>query len=148
MFSFSQGGRGPGTASSEACFPAEGTQPSVIAGACVSTAAPLPDSDSRARVWAPRLRPRHRAKRQWAEATGCHPLACLQGQPGFFPPPIPWQLSPCLHDSALTQATGPHSVKTDQFGTSLLVQWLRLCTPYARALIQSLLRELDPICPC
>ena len=29
-------------------------------------------------------------------------------------------------------------------GTSLVVQWLRLCTPIAAAQVQSLVRELHP----
>ena len=31
-------------------------------------------------------------------------------------------------------------------GTSLVVQWLIVCAPNAGAQIQSLVRELDPIC--
>ena len=32
-------------------------------------------------------------------------------------------------------------------GTSLVVQWLRLCAPNAGDPVQSLIRELDPTCP-
>ena len=32
------------------------------------------------------------------------------------------------------------------FGTSLVVQWLALCTPNAGAQVPSLVRELDPTC--
>ena len=147
MFSFSQGDRGPGTASPEACFPVEGT-PAISHAGLPHFHRELfcPDSDSRARVWAPSLRLRRSiTEAVGAEVTGCHLPSCLQGQPNFFPaPPIPWRLPP--NYPALTQATGPHSVKTDQTGTSLVAQWLRLCTPYARALVQSLVREPDPVC--
>ena len=60
-------------------------------------------------------------------------------------PPVPWRLPPTY--PALTQVTGPHSVKTDKIRTSLVTQWLRLCIPYVTAPVQSLVRELDPIRP-
>ena len=32
------------------------------------------------------------------------------------------------------------------FGTSLVVQWVRLCTPHAGAWVLSLIGKLDPAC--
>lgn len=32
------------------------------------------------------------------------------------------------------------------FGTSLVVQWLRLCPPVKGAQVRSLVRKLDPVC--
>ena len=37
--------------------------------------------------------------------------------------------------------------KSPAVGTSLVVQWLRLCAPNAGDPVQSLIRELDPTCP-
>ena len=39
-----------------------------------------------------------------------------------------------------------HTSKNTTFRTSLVVQWLRLLTPDAKAQVPSLVRELEPTC--
>ena len=45
---------------------------------------------------------------------------------------------------ALERGKKKEGVKNGCLGTSLVVRWLRLCTPKAR--VQSLVKELDPTC--
>ena len=45
---------------------------------------------------------------------------------------------------ALERGKKKEGVKNGCLGTSLVIQWLRLCTPKAR--VQSPVKELDPTC--
>ena len=54
-----------------------------------------------------------------------------------------WNYECCIMHWHFTAET---STKNYAFGTSLVVQWLRLHAPNAGALVRSLVGELDPAC--
>ena len=70
------------------------------------------------------------------------PLKLCRHLCGPLPQPTNWYLWPLLQHSLHTEI-----IKKEQIlGTSLVAQWLRLCTVSAGCRVQSLVRELDPTC--
>ena len=88
-----------------------------------------------------------------AHGPSCSAACGIFPDQGSNPRPLHWQADsqPLRHQGSPTHTflnqtlKGPHDFKKCTWGTSLVVQWLRICLPMQGTRVRALVRE-DPTC--